>query len=34
MNVKDITILILMLFVLKANIPMLSKCLYNLVMKL
>jgi hypothetical protein len=34
MDVKDVIILILMLFVLKANIPMLSKCLYNLVMKL
>jgi hypothetical protein len=33
-DVKDVIILIIMLFVLKANIPMLSKCLYNLVMKL
>jgi hypothetical protein len=34
MKVKDAIMLILMLFVLKENIPMLSKCLYNLVMKL
>jgi hypothetical protein len=34
MVVKDAIILILMLFVLKTNISMLSKCLYDLVMKL
>jgi hypothetical protein len=33
-DVKDVIILILMLFVLKANILMLNKCLYKLVMML
>jgi hypothetical protein len=33
-DVKDVIILILMLFVLKANILMLRKCLYKLVMML
>jgi hypothetical protein len=33
-DVKDVIILILMFFVFQANIPMLSKCLYNLEMKL
>jgi hypothetical protein len=32
-DVKDVIILILMLFVIKANLERLSKCLQNLVMK-